>query len=37
MKKKKFHYAYGEATRKNQEDLLNNYNKIKIKILGKKI
>ena len=36
MKKKKFHYAYGEATRKNQEDLLNNYNKIKIKILGKK-
>ena len=36
MKKKKFHYAYGEASRKKQEDLLNNYNSIKKKTLGKK-
>ena len=36
MKKKKFRYAYGEASRKKQEDLLNNYNSIKKKTLGKK-
>ena len=36
MKKKKFSYAYGEASRKKQEDLINNYNNIKKKTLGRK-
>ena len=36
MKKKKFSCAYGEASRKKQEDLINNYNNIKKKRLGRK-
>ena len=35
MKKKKFSCAYGEARRKKQEDLINNYNNIKKKTLEK--
>ena len=36
MKKKKFLSAYGEASRKKQQDLLINYNNVKKKTLGRK-
>ena len=36
MKKKKFRSAYGEASRKKQQDLLINYNNVRKKTLGRK-
>ena len=36
MKKKKFRCAYGEASRKKQQDLLINYNNVRKKTLGRK-